>query len=295
MKTSIYHFFSELLLRRGYFAQLENIEDFDYPEQLIAGRSKKTFPDMVLRHDRDADLQGGEFIELKTANKFSISSFNSTIPSARKNMGSLSDKLLGELRENGESFMLDDMRDVYYLIVARKKAMAAPLTKVCLVHGSFFETIPIRDVLLGCAVDALKDSHGNLPTDLIDTFSDDSEEDLQARFAATRSIPGAAVKLRFRVMCEVDLDADLMKEKRFPQIVNDSISFITKLDSLESSVSEPISEWSDAKDHIRTLTAAVKLATALDDVSPNLKSQLSIGTLRHPLNGVYFIAQAGIH
>ena len=295
MKTSIYHFFSELLLRRGYFAQLENIEDFDYPQQLIAGRCKKSFPDMVLRHDRDSDMPGGEIIELKTANSYAISSFNSTIPSAQKSMESLSGMLRKELRQNGELFELSDLRDVYYLIVGRKKATPAPLTKVCLVHGSFFETIPIREVLLGGAAAALKNPSGESSIDVVSFFANDSDEELQARFSATRRIDGAAVKLRFRVMCEVDPDADLMKETKFPDIINDSISFITKLDPSESEVSDPIVGWGDAEDHIRTLSAAIKLASALDDVSPDLKSYLSIGTLKHPSNGGYFLARTSIH
>ena len=96
-------------------------------------------------------------------------------------------------------------------------------------------------------------------------------------------------------MCEVDPDADLMKETKFPDTVNDSISFITKLDPSESEVSDPIVEWGDAEDHIRTLSAAIKLASAVDDVSPDLKSYLSIGTMKHPSNGGYFLARTSIH
>lgn len=62
---------------------------------------------------------------------------------------------------------------------------------------------------------------------------DDSDEDHQSRFATTRSICGTLIKQRFRVMCEVDPDADWKEESRLLEIKNDTISFITKLHRLK--------------------------------------------------------------
>ena len=200
-KSSIYHFYAELLTKRGYFAQKVNLEMFEgFPDSLIAGKSVGKFPDLVLRHDPHADPQGGDFIELKTAESFSISSFNSTPPSAQKNMAILSKTLQQRLHERGEKFELSDLRDVYYLLVGRKDSKPAPLTKVCLVYGSFFETVPLREVLLEAGTAALSSSSGRLKTDLHAVFEEETAEEIRGRFAETRTIEGSGMKIRFRAM-----------------------------------------------------------------------------------------------
>ena len=225
MNTSIYHFFADLLQRRGYFAQFENLENFEFPRELVAVRSKGTFPDLVLKKDGEADLPGGEFIELKTAQSYVIPSFNSTLPTAKKPMNALAKKVRNILIDNGEIFELDEVRDVYYLLVGRnKRARPAPRTKVCLVHGSFFETIPTKDALIKAAVEAIDFSSETVEIEKL--FEQDSAEEIQNRFASSRSITGSSINLRFRVMAEAHGKANLMKESEFSQIGDDTISMI---------------------------------------------------------------------
>lgn len=297
MKSSIYHFFAELLTYRGHLTQQKNLEAYEkFPDSLIAARSFKSgsFPDLVLRYDSNEDPSGGELIELKTSKQFTIPSFNSTPPSAQKRMASLSKTLRKRLRDNGESFEINDLRDVYYLLVGRKDAKPAPLTKVCLVHGSFFETLPLRDVLIRAGTEVLGRTSGSMKIDLQDIFKDESAEEIKARFAETRTVIGSGTKVRFRVMFEASEDADLMKETRFPLIVSDSISFLTKLDIQQNDAEFPLMDWDADNNEIRNLRPYMHLANALDDVDPTLKGTLRIGTMRHPLNELYFVAQASL-
>ncbi|MYD42740.1 MAG: hypothetical protein F4W90_02480 [Gammaproteobacteria bacterium] len=297
MHSSIYHFFGAILDRRGYFPQFQNLEQFDFPDSFFAARSTGTgtFPDLVLRYDPFADLPGGEFIELKTAGAMTVSSFNSTIPMARKPMGILSKKVQDQLREAGESFDESEQRDVYYLVVGRKRQKPSPKTKVCLVNGAFFETISTKDLLIRAASQIF---HNRDSTNLIELetyFEDMSADEIQSRFAATRKVDGASTKIRFRVMSECLPSSNIMNGSKFPELGDDTISMLVPIDNTERLRRIGLGKWADADDQIRSTVPYMNLSAALDDVSPALKSILSIGTLKHPNDGIYLIAQARIH
>lgn len=290
MDTSVYHLFVHLAERRGYFAQFENLEQFDFPDDLIVARSESTFPDLVLKHNPDSMPSGGEFIELKTSKSYSIASFNSTLPSATKRVGSLSQKIRDQMRSAGEEFDEEAERRVYYLIVGRNiKAKPAPLTKVCLVSGRFFETMPTRDLLLSAATLAL----GQEVDQVSPSFRHESAEEIQARFAQSRNIDGASVKVRFRVMAEVSPEANLLNSRRFPLIADDSISFIEPLSegTPSNQKGRSLVNWSDADRDIRDTPQCMDLANAIDDVNPDLKRDIELGRLVHPSGGAYLLAQ----
>ena len=65
--SSIFHFFTRLMERRGYFVQENKLEDFAFPESIIAAKSTSGFPDFVLKTNQGNLLTGGELIELKDA------------------------------------------------------------------------------------------------------------------------------------------------------------------------------------------------------------------------------------
>ena len=148
--SSIFHFFAHLMERRGYFGQDGKLENFDFPEQLIAARGgRQGFPDLVLKSNAAGPFTGGEFIELKETQSLQIASFNSTPPSAVKSVDVLQEGVLSQLHELGEAPHQLLEREVYYLIRGRKKINPAPISKTALVSGRFFETVPIDDVLRG--------------------------------------------------------------------------------------------------------------------------------------------------
>lgn len=85
--ASIYHFFAHLITNKNQFLQSTPLEKFPFDESLIAARSGGSFPDIILRLETsNRGFIGGEFIELKDSQSYSIASFNSTIPTGQKDI-----------------------------------------------------------------------------------------------------------------------------------------------------------------------------------------------------------------
>ncbi|WP_423907638.1 hypothetical protein [Candidatus Spongiihabitans sp.] len=167
MTASAYHLFSDIYQRRQNLKSTQlAAENFMLRDDLIACRgSRGIFPDMVLRtNQNDPMFQGGEFIEIKDARMgYSIASFNSTIPSAYKNIREYitpNSNLYTQIRKSdGNDPYLLETREVYYLVRGYKKTNC----KVCLVHGGFFETLSatknIKSALKDALYDAMQDSN----------------------------------------------------------------------------------------------------------------------------------------
>ncbi|GAB4535917.1 MAG: hypothetical protein Fur0020_03560 [Thermodesulfovibrionia bacterium] len=82
---SIYHFFKSLSDKKDYFSKIEKLDQFPFDEQLLSCRNEGIFPDMAIRLNKDKKIfTGGELIELKDSDSYTVSSFNSTIPSGSK-------------------------------------------------------------------------------------------------------------------------------------------------------------------------------------------------------------------
>lgn len=83
MVASAYHLFKDIYDRKANLTQIGSLEQLSFRDELVAwqGISKGTFPDMVLKTNRDNDhFIGGEFIEMKDSKSgYNITSFNSTI------------------------------------------------------------------------------------------------------------------------------------------------------------------------------------------------------------------------
>ncbi|TAE32660.1 MAG: hypothetical protein EAZ92_01460 [Candidatus Kapaibacterium sp.] len=90
MITSIYHFFATLVLNKEEFKTVPTLEEFPFDERMISCRNAGQFPDMALRVSGDDKIfTGGEFIELKDSDSYTVSSFNSTIPTGTKRIADL--------------------------------------------------------------------------------------------------------------------------------------------------------------------------------------------------------------
>ncbi|MCY4657091.1 MAG: hypothetical protein OXC80_09790, partial [Gammaproteobacteria bacterium] len=132
--SSIYHFFIELAKRRGYLTYSANLEDFEFPESMVAAKSKGSFPDLVLRLSDQQPFSGGELIEIKTSQSYGISSFNSTLPRSSHKVSELSKNIRDQMLNKGEDPDAVPEREIYYLIFGiNKRARPAPLYKICLV------------------------------------------------------------------------------------------------------------------------------------------------------------------
>jgi len=82
---SIYHFFKSLVLQKNQFIKITKLEDFPFDTSLLSCQNKGQFPDLAIKLTSNNSLfTGGELIELKDSDTYTVSSFNSTIPTGKK-------------------------------------------------------------------------------------------------------------------------------------------------------------------------------------------------------------------
>ena len=279
--------------RRGYFSQENKLEDFPFPESIIAAKSDSRFPDFVLRTNQNSSLTGGELIELKDAKSYRISSFNSTIPSATKSVSSLPKHIQDQLIDSGEDLTSFPERNTYYLIRGIKRTTSYPLAKTILVSGDFFETIPIGEVLANAFEQVTEDSTLNHSDDIKPTRHFEVQ---QPHFAATRKVEGASISVRFRVMAEVDPRANLLAEKLYPMIKENTLTMLFHDPALKhTSLYDKMHSWASAPRDIKQCKGYNYLGQAYDEINTSLKLFTSVSILCHPMNGPFFMAQASIH
>lgn len=235
--SSIYRFFDYLLQNRQSLASLPRLDLFQWESSIVAVQNIGKFPDLILRSEGE---HGGEFIELKSSNSYTIPSFNSTIPTGKKSLRSVvkssSSAIFQQLRALNEEIHLDIPRDVYYLIRGRK--LKTQSIKVCLVHGSFFETIRAEELVRNAFEIILKERLENLsePLDaelqhtLLTLFTD------QDTFSRVRDVAQASVKLRFRVMTEAKKEGNCLNSTIYPQITDNTINLLLPYDRPVSDV-----------------------------------------------------------
>ncbi|MGA2298889.1 MAG: hypothetical protein ABSG15_15190, partial [FCB group bacterium] len=145
---SIFHFFYSLYLKKEIFTNIQKLENFPFDNNLLSCKNIGIFPDLAIKVNKDSKFfTGGELIELKDSVSYSISSFNSTIPTRKKEImkiiSSESSSIKKQMVEAGDDVFSLPIRNVYYLVRGKKKGN----TKVCLVNGSFFETISVENLI----------------------------------------------------------------------------------------------------------------------------------------------------
>jgi hypothetical protein len=87
MIYSIYHFFKHLYDNKEHFQSIEKLEEFPFDSAMLACQNSGQFPDLAIRLSAENALfSGGELIELKDSKTYTVSSFNSTIPTGRKDI-----------------------------------------------------------------------------------------------------------------------------------------------------------------------------------------------------------------
>ena len=291
--SSAYHFFARLMERRGYFVQDNKLEDFAFPRDMIVAESRSRFPDLVLKTNQYGPLAGGEFIELKDTKSYRISSFNSTLPSATKPVSLLSNNMKDQLLQVGEDLESVPQRDVYYLIRGMRRTTASPLAKTVFVSGSFFETVPTGEVLTS----AFEQVAAASTSEDVDVSEFTQHFDIQqAYFAETRRVEGSSISVRFRVMAEVDARANLLSDREYPMIGDNTLTMLVHEPQLTNpSLASEAYAWDQAPEAIMNCDAYTHLGEALDEIDTSLKAVIRVSVLRHPMNGPFFMAQAPIH
>ncbi len=226
---SIYHFFQSLVQQKHLFKKVKKLDKFPFNKKLLSCKNDGVFPDMAIRLNKDRKIfTGGELIELKDSDSYTVSSFNSTIPSRSKKIGDIisgvNSIIKQQMEDAGNDIFSLPIRDVYYLVRGRKKNH----TKICLIYGSFFETISIENLISQSfsqvLEERLKESEKIVSDDFKQTLlSIFSQQD---NFSKVRNVEKASVKLRFRIMTEVKAEGNILNSKKYPEIKDDTLNFV---------------------------------------------------------------------
>lgn len=285
MTHSIYHFFADLIVKKASFIGDASLEDFPFDDGMLSCRNAGVFPDLAIKLNRDMSVfTGGELVELKSSNSYSIASFNSTIPTGEKNILKITKGANSNVRRQMEAAGDDvdalPVRQVYYLVRGHRKqprGSDAKHVKVCLVHGSFFETIPAAKLISSSFEQAMNERL----TQASEEITDDLKQKLlllfseQETFSRVRRVEKASVRLRFRVMTEVTSKANILNRNEYADIADDTLNFIA-----------PSHTAQERNAYVE------KLKTAFEQTgSDELFSRLRFAEIKHHLNGSFFVAQ----
>ena len=171
------------------------------------------------------------------------------------------------MEKTGDDVFSLEERDVYYLVRGQKKGKQ----KICLVHGSFFETISTKELIsqsFGQVLDerlAGTDVSDEVKEQLRSIFSE------QVDFSRVRNVDKASVKLRFRILTEVKPEGNILDSKQYPEILDDSINFLVPYYSEEEKAS-----------------VLEKMEIVM---GKNAMKNFNIFSLKHPLNGWFVVFQ----
>ncbi len=190
------------------------------------------FPDFVLALDDAPTFGNGAILELKDSDGSSIASFNSTIPTRFKSLAEVKEitgsRMVLEaawLRDSPHSLISGyeaHSRHCFYLICTHRRSSHE--VRISLVEGSFFETVPKRELLQRVWEQILSES--GVPEEQKQQLLPLLSQLEQAVIARSRHIEGASVKPRFRIMAEVESDANL--HASYPEISGRTVNLIIK-------------------------------------------------------------------
>lgn len=225
---SIYHLFAYLLHNRRRLQSVPNLTDYPFPSEPFSFHGKYDFPTLALRINPSGDPRGGELLGLKDSRSYCISTFQSHIPVGAMSIDSLGYQKAKEIYKSmssaGEDARSLPIRQVYYLIRGKRQCY----TKLCLIHGRFFETVNTEKVVRKALGQVFSDRlDGDARSDrpeLMESLSRAlAQEVLSNQF---RSVKNAAVSFRLEVEANVIEKANIMNPDYFPGIRDDTVSFI---------------------------------------------------------------------
>lgn len=273
--NSIFHFWKHLAQNKDLFSRVSKLETFKFDTKMLSCQNRGVFPDLAIRLNNDrSKFTGGELIEMKDSKSFSVSSFNSTIPSGRKNIRKIvpseNSTTFLQMKKAGDDVFSLAEREVYYLVRGRK----GKAQKICLVHGSFFETISVTELIRQSFKQVLDenlegtDVPSELRTRLDEVFSE------QEDFSRVRIVENASVKLRFRVMTEVKPEGNILNAKQYPEIKDNTLNLVVPYHS------------EDEKAEVLQKVEFVMGGQAM--------KHINTFSLKHPLNGWFVVFQVNL-
>jgi hypothetical protein len=272
---SIYHFWKHLIENRALFSEASNLSEFSFDQGMLSCVNRGVFPDLAIKLNKKRPIfTGGELIEIKDSKSYNVASFNSTVPTGKKNIRKIISSEHGTIflqmqRAGDDVFSLEE-RDVYYLIRGRKKNRQ----KICLVHGSFFETISVEELIQKSFSQVLDEKlvDSDIPQDIKEALGSIFSE--QELFSRVRSVKNASVKLRFRVLTEVKPEGNILNSKMYPEIREDTINLVVPYHSDE--------EQAD-------IASKMNLVFGQEDLE-----QIRVFSIKHPFNGWFVVFQTDL-
>lgn len=266
---SIFHFWTHLAKNRKLFPRTEKLDKFKFDVGMLSCNNEGVFPDLAIKLNKDHSVfTGGELIELKDSKSYMVSSFNSTIPTGTKNIQKIipseNSTTFLQMRDAGDNVYSLEEREVYYLVRGKK----GKYQKICLVHGSFFETIGVDELIRQSFAKVLEEKFSS------SDISNEDKERLEAIFSEqeifsrVRHVSKASVKLRFRILTEVKPEGNILNSKQYPEIEDDTLNFVIPFHS----------------------------ATERDEILQKMEMAMSVKNfkifdLKHPLNGWFVVFQ----
>jgi hypothetical protein len=269
---SIYHFWKHLVNHKSMFPTISTLSEFSFDDSMLSCVNKGIFPDLAIRLNRKRSVfTGGELIELKDSKTYNVASFNSTIPTGKKNIRKIISSEHGTIflqmqRAGDDVFSLEE-REVFYLIRGHRQDHQ----KICLVHGSFFETIAVKELIQKSFSQVLDEGlvDSDIPPDVKEALGLIFSE--QETFSKVRSVENASVKLRFRVLTEVKPQGNILNPRMYPEIQDDTINLIVPYGSEE--------ERADIVSKARRVMGQHEMG------------QIRVLSIKHPLNGWFVVFQ----
>lgn len=137
---NIYHFFAFLIDVRSELSSVAKLQDYHFCSVPLAYRDNASFPSLILRMHKGYPWPGGEFVGIIDSDSYNVPPFESHIPAGTMTCDMLGHdraaKIYRSMQAAGEVPGWIHEREVYYLIRGRNNGNS----KICLVHGRFFET-----------------------------------------------------------------------------------------------------------------------------------------------------------
>jgi hypothetical protein len=265
--ASVYEFWKALIYKKRLLRAASQLGDFSYDTSILSYvKTGRGFPNFAIKINKtNSAFTGGELIKIKDRNDYLISPFKSTIPTGKKNIKDIissgNSSIFQKMQEAGDDVFSLEERDVYYLVRGQKKGHQ----KICLVHGSFFETLSADELVrqsFGQVLDdelSGKDIPENMKQVLKSLFS------RQENFSRVRNVEKASVKLRFRIMTEVKPEGNILNTSIYPEIKDDTLNFFAPYYSEE--------EKAKVLSNMKIVFGARQI------------KELNVFSIKHPLNG----------
>lgn len=225
---NIYHFFRSLVDIRPAFLNESKMVKWVCGSHVSSYFSRSGFPTMALRLKPRAIPTGGELISVMESKTYSVPPFKSHIPAGAVSIESLGHKkscaVTRQMRTNGEDWRWLPVREVYYLIRGRRFSS----TLVCLVHGSFFETVNCKQVVRK-TLDRVMADYGDQDKQRFTPAALDSLARMLSQEIFSnrrRKIAETTVEFKLSIRAEVAHEVDILSPAYYPEIKDNTINLV---------------------------------------------------------------------